>query len=171
MKKTLLTLISLFPLWGLGGLYAQKELWGVSSGFGESNLSPNEAYYFGNIIKHDINGENETIVHEFDQVNGKTPIGRLFLASNGKLYGTTKNGGVTSFTNNGTVYSVPDGFGIIYEYDLILNKFRVVKVFDGTDASFSQIGFIEPTPGILIGAGGFQIIKYNFNFGFFLTMY
>ena len=163
MKKIIL-LFSLFPLWGLGGIYAQKELWGVSAGYGESNSVPEDPYYFGNIIKYDINGENSQIIHEFDQVNGKTPLGRLFLASNGKLYGTTQKGGVTSYTLNGVVYSAPDGFGTIYEYDLILNKFRVVKVFQGiNDGIYSQIGFIEPTPGVLYGGSNSRIIKYNIN--------
>ena len=143
---------------GSWGLYAQKELWGVSSGFGNSSLSPNEAYYFGNIIKHDINGENETIMHEFDEVNGKTPIGRLFLASNGKLYGTTSEGGLSD-----SVAGIYNGYGTLFEYDLILNKFRVIKFFDNITGFGPQIGFIEATPGILYGATNARGLKYNIN--------
>jgi hypothetical protein len=60
MKK-IITFLFIFPLWGLGGLYAQKELWGVNTG---SEYSVNDpAAYFGNITKYDINGENPVIMH------------------------------------------------------------------------------------------------------------
>ena len=87
MKKQIILLFALFPLWGLGGIYAQKELWGVNTG------NDNGPGYYGNITKYDIYGENPVIMHEFDSIHGYNPKGRLFLASNGKLYGTTQKGG------------------------------------------------------------------------------
>ena len=150
MKK-IITLLLLFPLAGLGGLYAQKELWGVN---------PGDQYtvgYYGNITKSDINGENPVIIHEFDSIHGKNPLGRLFLASNGKLYGTTLYGGNVGI---GGVNGVTGG--VLFEYDLILNKFRVINYFDvNTIAKNPFIGVIEPIPGQLYGATTSNIYKYD----------
>ncbi len=124
---------------------AQKELWGVNNGIDDGN--PNSTGYKGNITKFDINGENPTIVHEFtDIATGKTPKGKLFLASNGKLYGRTVAGGDTS------IPIVDNGFGVLFEYDLILNKYRVVQLFN-TQApnGIYGTGIIEPLPGKLYG--------------------
>jgi Secretion system C-terminal sorting domain len=152
--------------------YSQKELWGVNSGYIGSNSEPPFGYppYFGNIIKYDINGENVQIMHEFDAINGKTPVGRLFMASNDKLYGTTREGGLTSYTNDdGSISNISEGLGTVYEYDLVLNKFRVVKFFSSLNGYGPQIGFIEPNPGILIGASSFSIIKFNYITGLLST--
>jgi hypothetical protein len=156
MKK-IISLLLVFPLWGLGVLYAQKELWGVNTG---SEYSVNDpAAYFGNITKYDINGENPVIMHEFDLIHGAIPKGRLFLASNGKLYGTTRFGGNFLFNSAGNVYA-----GVLFEYDLILNKYTVLHYFniDTIGEGYNPIiGVIEPTPGILIGATANRIFKYN----------
>ena len=155
MKKIIFLTITLFPLWGLGGIYAQKELWGVNSG--DRNNYPNPSY-FGNITKYDINGENPAIMHEFDFVKGAAPVGRLFLASNGKLYGTTLYGGNVGPT--GSFVSV----GVLFEYDLILNKYRVVKYFEIDNiigAINPEIGVIEPIQGKLYGGVNNRIYKYD----------
>jgi hypothetical protein len=156
MKK-IISLLLVFPLWGLGVLYAQKELWGVNTG---SEYSVNDpAAYFGNITKYDINGENPVIMHEFDLIHGAIPKGILFLASNGKLYGTTRFGGNFLFNGAGNVYA-----GVLFEYDLILNKYTVLHYFniDTIGEGYNPIiGVIEPTPGILIGATANRIFKYN----------
>ena len=121
MKK-IITLLLVFPLWGLGGLYAQKQLWGVNDG-DYANI-PGFPFNYGKIVKYDINGENPAVMHDFDSIQGYRPFGRLFLASNGKLYGTTVAGGNTSpvFTNLTA--------GLLYEYDLTVDKYRVVHYFD-----------------------------------------
>ena len=155
--KRIITLLLVFPLWGLGGLYAQKELWGVNSG---SEYAVNDpAAYFGNITKYDINGENPIIMHEFDLIHGAIPKGRLFLASNGKLYGTTLYGGNFLFNGAQNVYA-----GVLFEYDLILNKYTVLHYFalNSIDEGYnSNIGVIEPIPGILTGATATRIYKYT----------
>ena len=95
MKKYTILLILL--TFNLNFTFAQKELWGVNTG-SENNVN-DPAAYFGNITKYDINGENPIIIHEFDLTQGAIPKGRLFLAGNGKLYGTTVEGG--NFYSNG----------------------------------------------------------------------
>ena len=114
MKKILSFILFLFSI-----LFtqAQKELWGVNSG--DRYNYPN-ASYFGNITKYDINGENPVIAHEFDDVHGSIPVGRLFLASNGKLYGTTLYGGISGPVGSNTAA------GVLFDYDLILNDSKFV---------------------------------------------
>ncbi|WP_396155208.1 T9SS type A sorting domain-containing protein [Flavobacterium sp.] len=152
MKK-IITLLVLFPLIGIGG-YAQKTLIGVNTG--NTGLTPP---YYGNITQYDINGENPAIVYEFDGIDGSTPVGKLFLASNGKLYGTAKEGGIP-----GAGSSNASG-GVLFEYDLIFNKYSVLHYFDlnSIDEGYNPyIGVIEPTPGILIGATANRIFRYDF---------
>ena len=125
-------------------LYAQKELWGVS----QQTLYADEQ---GNIVKFDMNGENAVTVHHFNYQTGKVPFGKLFLASNGKLYGTATYGGIGSTT---ATYE-QDGYGVLYEYDLILDKYRVVHYFNYLSPTNFSInptsGLIEPIPGKLYG--------------------
>jgi Secretion system C-terminal sorting domain len=135
---------------------AQKELWGVNTGIDDGN--PNSTGYKGNITKFDINGENATIMHEFtDIATGKTPKGKLFLASNGKLYGRTVAGGDTANGN------IENGFGVLFEYDLILNKYKIVHLFNtqAPNAIFGT-GLIEPLPDKLYGGLNNKVFCFNY---------
>jgi hypothetical protein len=161
MKKTVLTLLFL-----TSSLYSfsQKELWGVNtteSYIDYSNpAAPVTVPYLGNISKYDINGLNPTIVHEFtDFATGKTPKGKLFLASNGKLYGTTYAGGIIGPQGTAT----DNGLGVLYEYDLILDKYRVIYYFDIIYGGESIFGVIEPILGKLYGTFGIRIFSYDIN--------
>ncbi len=154
--KTKLSLNILFLLLCITS-NAQKELWGVNTG-SENNVN-DPAAYLGNITKYDINGENPVIMHEFDLTHGAIPKGRLLLASNGKLYGTTVEGGNFFFNGAQNVYA-----GVLFEYDLIFDKFRVVHYFDYSSnpvATNPDIGVIEPIQGILVGATNNRMYKYN----------
>jgi Secretion system C-terminal sorting domain len=152
MKKTLLTFIILLSF---SFTYAQKELWGVNDG--DYSHSPGFPFNYGKMVKYDINGENPEMMHDFDSIQGYRPLGRLFLASNGKLYGTTVAGGETGpVVTNGNA-------GVLFEYDLILNKYSVLHYFGSDNIGYSQpdIGVIEPTPGILCGATQNRIYNYD----------
>jgi hypothetical protein len=152
VMKKIITLLFLFPLWRLGGLYAQKELWGVNTG----DEYTNPASYFGNITKYDINGENPAIMHEFDSINGYRPKGKLFLASNGKLYGTTIAGGNVGPTGSNSTA------GVLFEYNLILEQYRVLHYFEFDNNGRSPfIGLTEPTLGQLYGASSNRMYKYD----------
>lgn len=152
MKKTLLTI---FLLSSSFLVHAQKELWGVNKGIDDGN--ENSTGYKGNITKYDSNGQNPVIVHEFlDFATGKTPKGDLFLASNGKLYGMTVAGGKqieppVEFNDN--------GYGVLYEYDLIFDKYTVVHYFD----KFAKFGnpVIEPIAGKLYGSVSNKVFCYD----------
>lgn len=155
MKKIILsTVLSLF-VYTFG--FAQKELWGVSTGHGYIN--PQFPSDYGNIFKVGLDGQNKTIIHAFDSINGMLPMGRLLLASNGKLYGTASQGGVA--------FPPPhehNSFGLMYEYDITFDEFKVVAPF-GSSAlpGFSQPidGVIESTPGKLFGTTLGRIFKYD----------
>jgi len=152
MKKTLLTIVILFSF---SFTYGQKELWGVNKGIDDGN--PNSIGYKGNITKYDINGENPIIIHEFlDFSTGKTPKGKLFLSSNGKLYGVTIAGG------NTVGGLIANGNGVLYEYDLILDKYRVVHYFDvQAPNGIHGVGVIEPNEGKLYGSVSNKVYCYD----------
>jgi hypothetical protein len=97
-------------------------------------------------------------MHEFtDFAMGKTPKGKLFLASNGKLYGTTVAGGDTVNGN------VENGLGVLYEYDLILNKYRVVHYFNNLPSPYSLVGtsLIEPIIGKIYAGKHNKVFCYD----------
>ncbi len=128
--------------------FAQKELWGVATG---DSFVQN----YGHIAKYDINGENGLIRHSFtNDINGYNPKSKLFMASNGKLYGTTISGGTPVFPEQ-------YGRGVIFEFDIILNKYRVVHSFENQLDISTRSDLIEPTPGILYGSTGSKVYKFN----------
>lgn len=141
MKKSTFILILLLSL----QINAQKELWATN------------ANGYGGIFKSDFNLTNIQDVHFFDSINGMKPYGRLFVASNGKLYGTAREGGLYNAT-------FVEG-GVLYEYDLIFNTFRVVAHLGSTQFPTTNnpyAGVIEPVTGILYGsAESGAIYKYT----------
>jgi hypothetical protein len=98
-----------------------------------------------------MNGETAITMHHFNYTTGKRPSGKLFLASNGKLYGTATYGGIGS---NTATYE-QDGNGVLYEYDLTFDTYRVVHYFNYSAPTNIAInptsGLIEPIPGKLFG--------------------
>ena len=73
------------------------------------------------------------------------------MDSNGKLYRTAAYGGIGSTT---ATYE-QDGYGVLYEYDLTFDTYRVVHYFNYTapsDVAINSISsLIEPIPGKLYG--------------------
>lgn len=140
MKKILLTV-----LFANFFAFAQKELWGGDDGAVSQTA--------GLIGKYGINGENGSVVHSFiTNTQGSKPLSELFTASNEKIYGTTYLGGPTSVNN--------DGRGVLYEYDFILNKYRVVhNLTERAVNSINSTKFIEPIPGILYCATNNVVFK------------
>jgi hypothetical protein len=142
MKKLLLLSIMSF-----GITFAQKELWGI-----RSDNSDNGQY--GIIGKYDINGENSVLIRQFAyDANGSNPSSKLFMASNGKLYGTTLVGGTSQIPNE-----PPNG--VLFEFDVILKKYTVLHNFISQGVIYKS-DIIEPLPDILYGGNGSKIYKYN----------
>lgn len=146
-------IIILFGLLFSLATHAQKELWATTA--------TGNWQFEGNIVKYDMNGENAITMHVFNYPDGKRANGKLLLASNGKLYGTTTYGGINATTPDA---GSEDGYGVIYEYDLIFDTYRVVHYFNNS-ASVNTAGnptsaLIEPIPGKLYGGtywGGFFV--------------
>lgn len=155
MKKNLL--FSIVMLFVCLPAFSQKELWWVYTGF--DSTEPGFPSNYGSIRKVDFDGQNESIVHNFDSINGKLPYGKLFLSSNGKLYGNASQGG-----------PFPGQFpsqtsGALYEYDLILNVFKVATFYGNPQIPTSRIpltGVVEKE-GILFGttSGYGSIYKHD----------
>ncbi|MFL9844267.1 choice-of-anchor tandem repeat GloVer-containing protein [Flavobacterium rhizosphaerae] len=138
----------------VNSLSAQKEFWGLANRGGTA--TGNLGLGYGAIIKTDASGANAQMVHVFDSINGMQPNGRLLLASNGKLYGTTYFGGNVQLNGNTD--------GVLFEYDPIGNEFSVVSLFGTGDFPTirnPKCGVIEALEGQLFGAAGVGIYKHN----------
>lgn len=159
MKRKLLV-ICLFI--GLTSCFAQKELWGVKSG--SRSLSPDYPSDYGAIVKVDFDGTNPVVMHAFDSINGSYPTGRLLQGANDKLYGVAYSGG--------HVFDIPnvieEGDGVLYEYDLITNRYRVLSYFGAGDLSNLRTpigGVVADASGNLYGNTRSGIYKHNLSSG------
>lgn len=138
---------------------AQREYWGYQA----TNDTSGGFKNYGRIFKTDSLGKNLTIVYAFDSVKGMTPSGRLFLASNGKLYGMTNRGG------NGTnAFGGSRGYGVFFEYDLSTNRYKVLYHLGTTQMpAGGPSGLFTETSGgnlftIMENLGSSSVIyKYN----------
>ena len=80
--------------------------------------------------------------------NGATPQSDLLMASNGKLYGMTTNGGW------GTYYN---GNGVLFEIDPQSGKFQLLKNFIGENGGFGD----KNSSGTHYGKGQNNLLEYN----------
>jgi uncharacterized repeat protein (TIGR03803 family) len=117
---------------GANGSFSYAKPVKAPNGKFYSTVSTGGASSLGGIIEINSDLSSYTLKVSFTgTVNGANPYGELFLAGNGKFYGTTKNGGANNF---GTIFSyVPGGTSVVKEHD-----------FNGTgDGSGPMGGFIE----------------------------
>ena len=108
------------------------KLYGMTKYGGTNNI--------GVIFEYDIATNTLTKKADFtDSLTGKTPNGSLMQASNGKLYGVAKNGGI----NNQ---------GVLFEYDII-NDTLIKKVdFDGINkGAYPKGSLMQASNGKLYG--------------------
>lgn len=108
------------------------KLYGMTSSGGVSNS--------GVLFEYDPVTEKYNIKVDFDGTNtGRSPLGDVIQASNGKLYGMTRFGGA----NNR---------GVIFEFDLLSNDISIKVDFDGTNNGGNPIGtLLEASNGKLYG--------------------
>ena len=86
-----------------------------------------------------LQGSSFTNLHTFGVAtgDGSQPVGGLLLASDGNLYGATRQGG-SNFRGTIYRYSFPDAYGKIHD-------------FDGTDSTGPNGDLIEPAAGEFYG--------------------
>lgn len=98
----------------MGGLIqaTNGNLYGMTYQGGTNNL--------GVIFSYDISTSQYSVLYNFDGTNGANPERGLTQASNGKLFGTTYNGGTT--TN-----------GVAFSYDIATNTYT--KLIDFANAT------------------------------------
>lgn len=108
------------------------KLYAMTSIGGANNL--------GSIYEYSIAGSTVTTVFSFDGTStGSTPFGSLVQASNGRMYGMTKAGGINSN-------------GVIFEFNPTSGS--VIKLFDfnsATTGSAPRGNLIQATNGKLYG--------------------
>ncbi len=114
----------------------------------------------GSLFSIDTLTNNFTIKHLFDPFNlpdGKNPNGNLVEWSNGKLYGTTRNGG---FNDIG-----PSTGGVIFQLDPITNSYIKKIDLDSTTGSYPY-ELIKANNNKLYGlAGSGGLDDYGNHFG------
>lgn len=110
-------------------------LYGTTYRGGASETSNNPGY--GGIYRLDPNTGAESMVYSFlDGLDGAQPLGRLIIANDGNIYGTTSSGG-----NNDN--------GTIFKFNPNTNIESPIYAFNGgTDGS-------NPTSGVIQGSDGF----------------
>ena len=108
------------------------ELWGMTPQGGD--------YSAGTIFKTALNGSNHSVQNSFFKFDGKKPpYTRLCEASNGKLYGMTKEGGANNL-------------GVLFEYNPITATYTKKIDFDGTTTGSNPRGsLMEASNGKLYG--------------------
>ena len=133
MRKThLILLILVILMCNSLNITAQiPELWGMTSEGGEFSI--------GTIFKTDLQGNNYTVAHSINKYDAKYPrLSELCEASNGKLYGMTKNGGIFNM-------------GVLFEYDPNNNSFLKLLDFDGSNGKWPYGSLVEASNGNLYG--------------------
>ena len=119
------------------GLLQGKDnrLYGTTAAGGDTNGD-------GTVFAVQTNGKNFTTLHTFDSTDGSTPTAALISGKDGRLYGTTQNGGASG---QGTAFAIdPTGSGFVSIYS-----------FSTTDCPQPN-GLIQGSDGRLYGtAGGF----------------
>lgn len=93
----------------------------------------------GVIFSYDSATSIYTKMFDFTQTNGEAPKGSLVLASNGKLYGMTEDGGSNSL-------------GVLFSYDITTSTYSQLVNFSGTSNGSNPKGnLIQATNGKLYG--------------------
>jgi uncharacterized repeat protein (TIGR03803 family) len=133
MKTTLLTIACTTAI--TLASYAQTQLWGTTSNGGK--------YGAGTIFKTDSAGANHTVEHNFYKTPGTySQYGKMTQAPNGKLYGTTLEGGTYDQ-------------GVLFEYDpatgVYIDKYNFEYNTIGNYGGYPEAQLLLASDGKLYG--------------------
>lgn len=108
------------------------KLYGMTSEGGDSDM--------GVLFEYDLGSNTYTKKLEFDGADkGSLPVGSLMEASNGKLYGMTRDGGTLNM-------------GVLFEYDPGTDTYTKILEFDGTEFGSKPEGdLMQASNGKLYG--------------------
>jgi uncharacterized repeat protein (TIGR03803 family) len=100
----------------------------------------------GTAFAYDPANDEFSVLHPFAGLDGIRPTGELLLGQNGKLYGTTVSGGVTS---SGAISTL----GAIFEIDITnpANQFEQLHSFDGEEGASPPSGLLQLNATTFIG--------------------
>ncbi len=137
-------------------LASNGKLYGVTPGVGGSSQ------HYGTVYSYDISSGTYTKIHSFGHSNndGKNPVGNLLIASDGKIYGVTSNGG---FQDKGTIFKIDPATDIYTKTKDMWTSWSAPK--SGQDA---KSGLIQAPDGIMYGtteSGGNYPPNYSYAFG------
>ncbi len=154
-------IMSTFLMLSASSLLAQGSVWGVTASGGKNNA--------GIIFEYNLADNTYVVRHEFNGTSeGWGPTGSLCRASNGKLYGVTRERGLNNL-------------GVIFEFDPSDMTFTKKIDFDGTNGKESRGSLTAAPNGKLYGmtrdggvggvgvlfeydpATNVQTVKINFN--------
>jgi len=153
--KLRIYLLIIFVLFSIVNISAQTnpQLWGMTTrGGGDST---------GTIFHINADGTGMSNIHDFGSPKGNTPYGDLLLASNGKLYGMTSNGGA---------YNA----GVIFSFDTATNTVTSLHHFKPNSGGYPYGSLIQASNGKLYGmtnSGGTNNYGVIFSFDYTTNIY
>ncbi len=115
-------------------LASNGKLYGVCLEGGE--------YNYGTIFEFDTLSGNMVKLHDFNGNNGKNPKASLMQASNGKIYGSARNGGTYDL-------------GVIFEYDISSSTYVKKFDFQTTGLRIPLTRFVQAPNGKLVGIAAY----------------
>ncbi len=141
------------------GFYPSGALVQASDGNLYGTTTQGGAYGVGTVFRITTAGELTTLHSFCSQPNcddGQTPFGPLVQATDGNLYGTTKNGGI--YNGNGTIYQLT-----------LLGATTTIQSFNSADGAAPEAGLLQSTNGTFYGAtfagGNGDGVVYSFDMG------
>jgi uncharacterized repeat protein (TIGR03803 family) len=121
--------------------------------------SPATVAAAGLIYRTTLDGSSVTTVYQMPGQDLNSPLAGLLLASDGRLYGSTKFGRSTDTNGTGTIYSVAldgTGFTVIHRFDTFTTSNQELSP-KNVEGAYPEAELIEGSDGYLYGmarAGG-----------------
>ena len=119
------------PIWGSLILANDGKLYGTTQFYAMGN--PN-----GVIYSYDISANQYSVVHYFDYLHGGSPEASLIQATDGKLYGMTRIGGL-------------DSVSVIFSYDISDSIYTDLYDFDKTHGANPFRELMQASNGLIFG--------------------
>ncbi|MBL7964854.1 MAG: hypothetical protein JNM31_13535 [Flavobacteriales bacterium] len=132
------TIVRRYDFIVVNGTQPEVDLLQASNGLLYGTLAQNGSLGQGTLFSYNPVNQAFTKLFNFDGLQGGTPSGELVQASNGKLYGTCRDGGL--FFN-----------GCIYSWDITSGTFVEEYDMETAEGRFSDGGLLEGTDARLYG--------------------